>query len=265
MSTPVYSLHQGTIPLLISMPHVGTEIPADILEQMEPVATHLDDTDWHLPRLYDFAIAMGASVLIPTYSRYVIDLNRPSDNANLYPGQDTTSLCPIDTFHKKTLYAEGKTPSEEEIQRRVDTYWHPYHDALQAEIARLKLAHGGVCLWEAHSILSTVPRFFEGKLPDFNFGTLNGQTCAAGWGESLLSIVQQQDTYTGVLNGRFKGGYITRAYGNPAENIHSIQLELSQATYMEEVRPYSYTTTKAEPTQVILKALLNQCLSLLPK
>ncbi|WP_018152068.1 N-formylglutamate deformylase [Leeia oryzae] len=260
MNTPVFSLHQGSIPLLISMPHVGTEIPADILAQMEPVAQHLDDTDWHLPRLYDFAIGMGASVLIPTYSRYVVDLNRPSDNANLYPGQDTTSLCPVDTFHKAPLYATGNQPTEAEIQRRVGLYWQPYHQALQQEVARLKALHGRVCIWEAHSILSHVPRFFEGQLPDFNFGTLNGNTCKPGLGEALLDVVSRYPAYTGVLNGRFKGGQITRAYGKPDEDIHSIQLELSQATYMQESRPYPYLDEKASQVQPVIQDLLTTCL-----
>ncbi|SMF03057.1 N-formylglutamate deformylase [Pseudogulbenkiania subflava] len=256
MDTPIYTLHRGSAPLLISMPHVGTELPAELTGRLAPVAAELDDTDWHLPRLYDFAVALGASILIPRYSRYVVDLNRPPDNANLYPGQDTTGLCPVDTFAKVPLYRAGEEPDGAEIERRVERYWHPYHQALQDELARIKAEHGVALLWEAHSIRSEVPRFFEGKLPDFNLGSASGASCGAGLGERLLAVAQGFPAYSAVLNGRFKGGYITRAYGQPADGVHAIQLELSLATYMEEQAPYAYDEVRAARVQPVLRALL---------
>ncbi|ACD15949.1 N-formylglutamate deformylase [Paraburkholderia phytofirmans] len=258
---PVFSLHRGSLPLLISIPHLGTQIPADIAATMTPAAQRTDDCDWHLDRLYAFAKRMGASILAPTYARYVIDLNRPPDGANLYPGQDTTGLLPVDTFDKEPLYLDGQLPDEAETTRRRDAYWKPYHEALQGELAALKAKHGKVLLWEAHSIRSHVPRFFEGRLPDFNFGTSNGASAVAGLAEEMAATVEQYDGgYTAVANGRFKGGYITREYGQPSQGVHALQLELSQITYMEEHMPYAYDETLAAKVEPLLEALVVKAL-----
>lgn len=261
--TPVFSLHQGRLPLLISIPHLGTQIPADIAATMTPVAQRTDDCDWHLDRLYAFAKRMGASILSPTYARYVIDLNRPPDGANLYPGQDTTGLLPVDTFDKEPLYPDGRLPGEAEVARRRDAYWKPYHEALQGELAALKAKHGKVLLWEAHSIRSHVPRFFEGRLPDFNFGTANGASAVAGLAEEMAAIVgRHAGGYSAVANGRFKGGYITREYGQPSQGVHALQLELSQITYMEEHMPYAYDEALAAKVEPLLEALVVKALEI---
>jgi len=254
----VFTLKRGTAPLLISIPHAGTQIPADIAASMTPIAREVDDTDWRLERLYSFAVAMGASILVPANSRYVIDLNRPPDGANLYPGRDTTGLCPVDTFNSEPLYPAGGAPSDTQIAERRETYWRPYHDALAGELARLKAAHGKALLWEAHSIRSHVPRFFDGRLSDFNFGTAGGESAVAGLAEKLEAIVAGQGAYTAVANGRFKGGYITRHYGAPQDGIHAVQLELSQVTYMEETRPYAYYEARAARVAPLMRDLV-QC------
>jgi N-formylglutamate deformylase len=258
---PVFSLHRGSAPLLISIPHAGTYLPDEIVATMTPVARHVDDCDWHLERLYGFAKTLGASVLVPSHARYVVDLNRPPDDANLYPGQDTTGLVPVDTFDKTPLYEAGALPDAAEIARRRDLYWRPYHDALAEELARLKAAHGRVLLWEAHSIRSQVPRFFDGRLPDFNFGTSGGASAAAGLAEALAEGVRAHGGYTSVANGRFKGGYITRHYGAPEAGVQSVQLELVQDAYMEEVRPYAYDDTKAARVMPLLEALVSTALA----
>jgi N-formylglutamate deformylase len=259
--TPVFSLHQGSVPLLISIPHLGTQIPADIAATMTPVAPRTDDCDWHLDRLYGFAKRLGASILTPTYARYVVDLNRPPDGANLYPGQDTTGLLPVDTFDKEPLYLDGHLPDDAELARRRDAYWKPYHAALTSELAALKAKHGKVLLWEAHSIRSQVPRFFDGRLPDFNFGTSNGASAAPGIADELAALVERHGGYTAVANGRFKGGYITRQYGQPEQGVHAVQLELSQITYMEERRPYAYDESLAAKVAPLLEALLTTALA----
>lgn len=257
----VCSVRPGTLPLLISMPHVGTHIPADILATMTDVAREMDDCDWHLERLYAFAARRGASVLAPSHARYVVDLNRPPDNANLYPGQDTTGLLPVDTFDKAPLYHPGGEPTQAEAARRVARYWQPYHDALERTLAELKARHGAVLLWEAHSIRSHVPRFFEGRLPDFNFGTASGASAAPGMAQALADCATRQGGYTAVANGRFKGGYITRQYGRPEQGIHAVQLELSQVTYMQETRPYAYDEALAGRVEGVLEALLDEALA----
>ncbi|CAN7214376.1 N-formylglutamate deformylase [Caballeronia sp. LjRoot31] len=258
MTDQVFTLKRGTAPLLISIPHAGTQIPADIAASMTPIAREVDDTDWHLERLYAFAVEMGASILVPANSRYVIDLNRPPDGANLYPGRDTTGLCPVDTFNSEALYPAGAAPSDAQIAERREKYWRPYHDALTEELARLKAAHDKALLWEAHSIRSHVPRFFDGKLTDFNFGTAAGESAVAGLAEKLEAMVVGQGAYTAVANGRFKGGYITRHYGAPQDGIHAVQLELSQVTYMEETRPYAYDEARAARVAPLMRDLV-QC------
>ena len=261
-----FHFQPGDIPLLISMPHVGTSIPAEVRAQMSPVADKLTDTDWHLPLLYNMKSEIGASVIHAEYSRYVIDLNRSSDDNNLYPGLDTTGLCPIDTFAKEALYADGKIPDAVEVQRRIQHYWQPYHQQLQAELERLRAKHGIAILWDAHSIASQVPRFFQGKLPDLNFGTADQQSCASGLQQTLAATLQTAlktqatvPTYSHIFNGRFKGGYITRHYGQPTKNIHAVQLEMSQCIYMDEAAPYAYRADLAAQVQPLLRNLIAAC------
>ncbi|WP_413194782.1 N-formylglutamate deformylase [Pararobbsia alpina] len=258
---PIASLHRGTLPLLISIPHLGTHLPDDIAGTMTDVASRFDDTDWHLDRLYGFARDLGASILTPSYSRYVVDLNRPPDGASLYPGRDTTGLFPVDTFDKDALYLDGMAPDEATQAARRATYWQPYHDALRNELDRLKREHGRVLLWEAHSIRSVVPRLFEGRLPDFNFGTADDMSARPGLATLLSERVNQHGGYTSVGNGRFKGGYITRHYGTPDTGIHAVQLELTQISYMEEAAPYAYDEAKAKAIEPLLTALVTDALS----
>ena len=250
-----FKFRAGRAPLLVSMPHTGTYAPEPLLSRMTDEARELPDTDWHLERLYDFLDPLGASVLVATHSRYVVDLNRPPDNANLYPGQDTTPLVPLDTFHKQPLYHRGQEPDADEIFERVQVHWKPYHAQLSSELERLKQQHGYALLWDAHSIFSEVPRFFQGKLKDLNLGTADGHSCGAGIGEGLMGKVSR---YSAVLNGRFKGGYITRTYGDPANGVHAVQLELSEATYMNEAFPFEFREDLGARLRPQLRALVEE-------
>ncbi len=250
-----YQFKAGSIPLLVSMPHVGTDIPEHIAARMAPTAGERADTDWHLVKLYDFLGAMGASTLSARWSRYVIDLNRPPENTNLYPGQDTTGLCPVDTFHREPLYLEGQAPDQMEVRSRLDAYWKPYHEQLRAELERLLALHGRVVLWDAHSIASIVPRFFDGKLPDLNFGTADGHSCDKSLSDAIVAKALAQEQYSVALNGRFKGGYITRHYGQPATKVHAIQLEMCQSTYMNEDAPFDYRADLAGQVQDVLRSM----------
>lgn len=236
-----FLFHQGTAPLLISMPHAGTHVPPAIAARLTPEARQVPDTDWHLPRLYDFAQALGASILVATHSRYVVDLNRPPDGTSLYPGQSVTGLCPVDSFDDRPLYTRADdTPGDAEVAARRQTYWQPYHAQLRAELERMRAAHGVAVLWDAHSIRSVLPRFFEGRLPDLNLGTGDGISCDPALAQTLLGEARAATAYTAVLNGRFKGGHITRHYGAPARNIHAVQLEMTQCSYMQEAPPFDY-------------------------
>ena len=249
----------GTSPLLVSMPHIGTHIPPALASRMTEAALKLPDTDWHLEQLYDFLDDLGASTLAATHSRYVVDLNRAPDNANLYPGQDTTALVPVDTFAREPVYT-GAPPDDAEIAGRVQTHWKPYHAKLEQELARIHGAYGYALLWDAHSILSVVPRFFQGKLTDFNLGTVGGASCDAELGTRVHAAAQQATDYSVALNGRFKGGYITRRYGKPGEHVHAIQLELSEARYMNEQHPYAFREDFATRLRPHLRRLLETML-----
>ncbi|MFT4966384.1 MAG: N-formylglutamate deformylase [Colwellia sp.] len=252
-----YDLVTGSIGMLISMPHNGQLIPDSIASNMTLAGHQVPDTDWYMDKLYDFAQDLGISIIKPKYSRYVIDLNRNIDGINLYPGANSTELCPTTAFDLSPLYLTGQEPDEAEVQRRIDGYWQPYHQALKNTLAEMKARYGKVVLLDAHSILSKVPRFFEGQLPDFNFGSANGESCSA----ELINKVAQLDLspYSTVVNGRFKGGYITRGYGRPADNIHAVQLELSQHTYMDEPSD-QYNQEKAAKVKEKLQDFV-QCLA----
>ncbi|MEO8312493.1 MAG: N-formylglutamate deformylase [Caldimonas sp.] len=236
MSEQVFSLDRGTVPLLVSLPHVGTAIPDDLAPGLVPRALALEDTDWHLAEVYDFAFALGASVLVPRFSRYVIDLNRPPENAPIYPGANNTELVPTRFFSGDPLYRDGRVPDEREIERRRDTYWRPYHDAIARELDRLVAAHGHAILWDGHSIQAEVPWLFEGRLPDLNLGTAGGASCAPALRDALSAVLAAQSSFSHVTDGRFKGGYITRHYGRPQSRVHAVQLEMGLATYMDETR-----------------------------
>ncbi len=256
----VFRLHQGTAPLLLSMPHVGTHVPPAIAARLTDEARQVPDSDWHLERLYGFARDLGASILVATHSRYVVDLNRPPDGTSLYPGQSVTGLCPVDTFDDRPLYKLGDVPDAAEITARREAVWQPYHAQLEAELARIRAVHGVAMLWDAHSIRSVLPRFFEGRLPDFNLGTAQGTSCDAALAQAVFGIAQQAKAYTAVLNDRFTGGYITRHYGQPAQNVHAIQLEMTQCSYMEESLPFDYLPAVAAQVQPHLHKMLQAVL-----
>lgn len=255
-----FTLHRGRAPLLISLPHDGSFIPAEISARMHPAARRSPDTDWHVARLYEpLARELGASVLKPRASRYVVDLNRPADGHALYPGQRETGLVPRVGFDGEPLYLDGGMPDAAEIQRRVNEYWQPYHDALAQELARLRAEHGRVVLWEGHSIRSRVPMLFDGKLPDFNLGTAGGASCGDALQARLQASLAAQSGFSVAVNGRFKGGHITRHYGRPDDGVQAVQLELVQLNYMDEAS-FAYDEIKAPEVQAVIARLLRICL-----
>lgn len=253
--TDPYHFIPGTAPILISIPHAGTHLTPEVASGLSDAALPLSDTDWHIPKLYDFARALGASILVGQYSRFVIDLNRPSDDKPLYTTA-TTGLYPDTLFDGRATFKPGMTPTDAQRQQYLDEIWQPYHQKIQSELARMKQEFGYALLFDAHSIASVIPRLFDGQLPDLNLGTNSGESCAPALSEILEKTCQQQTRFTHVLNGRFKGGYITRAYGQPENDVHAVQLELAQVNYMEEIEPFSYSEDKASELQALLKPLL---------
>ena len=258
--TPIFQLQRGSVPLLVSLPHDGTRVPAAIAERLTPSARRVPDTDWHIARLYEFARTLGASVLVPVHSRYVIDLNRAEDDVSLYPGQNTTGLCPVVQFDGTPVYLDGAAPDEAEVRARVETYWRPYHTTLHAELARLHHAHGRVVLWEGHSIKGDLPFLFDGRLPDLNLGTAGGASCSPALQARLETVLAAQADYGWVANGRFKGGHITRHFGQPARGIEAVQLEISQRCYMDETR-FDWDADRAAALIPLLRALLDAAIA----
>ncbi len=250
----VFSFSKGELPLLVSIPHDGRELASGQAERMTAAAQALPDTDWHVRRLYTFAGNMGANVIAANYSRYVVDLNRSADDAVLYEGQVSTGLFPSRTFAGENIYESGGRVSADERRQRVNYFWRPYHEHIAAMLAAIRDRFGYALLWDAHSIASEVPLLFPGVLPDLNLGTDGGKSCAASVAESVMSKTNGAE-YSAVLNGRFRGGYITRHYGLPERNIHAIQLELSQRNYMDE-KDLRYDAERASKLAVAVENMM---------
>jgi N-formylglutamate deformylase len=257
--TGPFTFKAGAGPLLVSMPHVGTEVPDAIAARMTEVAKTVPDTDWHVDRLYDFLGELDASILAATQSRYVIDLNRAPDDRLLYPGASNTGLCPATTFGEDAIYLDGQEPDAAEIEARRAAVFRPYHERLASALAAIRERHGYALLWEAHSIRSRVPRFFEGRLPDLNLGSAGGVSADAKLIARLAHVAETvgvEAGYSFALDGRFKGGYITRAFGDPGNGVHAIQLELSQITYMDEAPPFGFREDLANRIRPVLRRFL---------
>ena len=250
----VFRHHSGDSPLLISVPHDGRDIPDTIGERMTEAGRSIPDTDWDVARLYEFATDLGASTVIANFSRYVVDLNRSADDLSLYPGQVATGLCPEETFAGEAIYRSGGVDDDEKAHR-VDQYWRPYHEHIRDTLASLRAQHGFALLWDAHSIPSIVPRLFDGELPELNLGSNSGASCDAAI-EGAVFDVAQGSSFDAVLNGRFKGGYITRHYGRPENGVQALQLEIAQRAYWSE-ETGSFNTKMAAVLRDTLRTMLN--------
>lgn len=233
---PIFSFQRGQTPLLVSVPHAGTDIPADIRKRLTGLALQLPDTDWFVDRLYQWVTDEGAGLLVANYSRYVIDLNRPPDNAALYASAGP-GLLPQESFDGSPVYKIGLIPDKEESDQRLQKFWQPYHEKLTIELQDIKQRFGYAILLDAHSIRSQVPMLFAGKLADLNLGSYRGASSNSDLVAASFAALNKNTEYSTVLDGRFQGGYITRHYGQPHNNIHALQLEMSQSIYMNEEPP----------------------------
>ena len=252
--SPVQVKH-GDSPLILGQPHGGSFVPDEIWAWFNDNGRKLADTDWHIGRLYE-GISPSATVVSATFHRYVIDANRDPSGASLYPGQNTTGLCPLIDFDGAAIYQRGHEPTPKAIDARRANFHARYHKALATEIERVKALHGFAIVYDCHSIRSHIPFLFEGTLPDLNIGTDNGKTCSPKIQDAVVEIAKASD-YTSVLNGRFRGGWTTRHYGQPSSGVHAIQMEVAQSAYLEtEVLPWAYSEAKASRLRPILKNIL---------
>lgn len=250
----IFNFHEGEAPLLVSVPHDGRLIPDGQRARMTDAGLAIPDTDWHVAQLYGFAAELGASLLVARHSRYVVDLNRPPDDESLYEGRVATGLCPRYTFAGEPLYHDDAPVQQAEVATRTERYWRPYHERLVMALDAIRARHGCAFLWDAHSIPSRVPRLFDGELPVLNLGNFDGVSCDPGLARELHGIASASP-YDSVLNGRFKGGYITRHYGDPANGVQAMQLELAQRAYMDEVSR-QFDASLASKLRHTLRALL---------
>jgi N-formylglutamate deformylase len=269
--TPWLTVQEGDAPLLLTMPHTGTTVPAAIEQELTSGWLARKDTDWWVDRLYGFAGQIGATVVRTEISRTVIDANRDPSGVSLYPGLATTELCPTTTFDGEPLYRAGGTPPAAEIAARRRQYFEPYHRAVQAQLVRLRGRHHAVVLYDCHSIRSRVPRLFDGTLPNFNLGTFNGASCAAALTARIETLCDAAAGagFSRVTNGRFKGGYTTRHYGRPGEGVHALQMELACRGYLREPTgelapqswPCPYDEAFAAPLRAVLERVLAACIT----
>lgn len=260
MTPDLFHFRSGDGPLLVSFPHVGIFLPEEIAQRMTDTGLQLGDTDWHVDLLYRFLEAMDVTTIAATHSRYVVDLNRDPEGGKLYPGRFETGVCPTASFHEQPLYRDGQLPGEMEIAERVARYWQPYHDRLRAELASIREAHGFALLLDAHSIISVVPELFEGRLPDLNLGTAGGASCDPVFQDAARAAFERQQRFSHVVNGRFKGGYITRHYGQPGQGVHAMQLEMAMSGYLDESQPDEFDEARAQPLQSFLKSFVDALL-----
>lgn len=231
--TDCFTFTMGDSPLLISIPHDGCALAPGMAERMTATGLELPDTDWHVRQLYEFSASLGTSIVAANFSRYVVDLNRASTDEALYAGQLSTGLCPLETFSGAAIYREGQACDSAEQLERVRSYWQPYHAMIGDELGNIRKRFGYALLWDAHSIPGEVPLLFDGVLPDLNIGTNDGKSCDSRI-EGAVVALAAASPYSVAVNGRFKGGFITRHFGQPDSNIHAIQLELTQRSYMDE-------------------------------
>ncbi len=253
-----------SVPLIVNVPHAGVYLPPSIAQSLTAAGLRVPDTDWHVDKLYDFVPSMGATLMVATHSRIVVDLNRDHLGAEMYPGVSNTEICPTSTFHDEPVYVAGMAPDAAVVASRIEHYWLPYHAQLAAEIARINARHGFCVVFDGHSIVSEAPRFFAGRLPDLNLGTADGRSCALSLAQTAFASLTGAAGFTAVHNGRFKGGYITRHYGNPGNSVHALQLEMAQCCYMDEAEPHTYAERRAAPLKVVLKQLLGKLLDWRP-
>ncbi len=254
----------GDGPIILCQPHGGTYVPDAILAAFNANGRKLADTDWHITRLY-VGLCEGATVVKANFHRYVIDANRDPAGQSLYPGQNTTGLCPLTDFYGEAIYQPGMEPDEAEIAVRTETWHRPYHQALEAEIARVQANHGYAIVFDCHSIRSHIPFLFEGALPDFNIGTNGGETCDPSIEHTVLDTCSHANDFTHVLNGRFKGGWTTRHYGSPQDDVHAIQMEIAQRQYMDEFAPWRWREERALKVRAVLKSLFIELNTLAPQ
>lgn len=254
MMHPV-EITKGDSPVILGQPHGGTWLPDGVAERLNESGRELADTDWHIGRLYD-GLLPGATVVRATFHRYLIDANRDPAGTSLYPGQNTTALCPVTDFDGRPIWVEGGEPDTDEIAARRDAFHAPYHTALEAEVRRVKARHGVAVVFDCHSIRSEIPFLFPGTLPVFNIGTNGGETCSAAMTEAVLAACDRSGFST-VLNGRFRGGWTTRRYGRPGEGVHAIQMEIAQRAYLSaESHPWTFDADRAGKLRAVLVPIL---------
>ncbi|GAA4113631.1 N-formylglutamate deformylase [Aquimarina addita] len=245
------------VPILISIPHAGTQFPVEIKHYYKKkMRNHLDDTDWYVHKLYEFAPSLGITIIKANLSRWVIDLNRDPKSIPLYTDNRLiTAITPITDFYGNNIYTSSSSePDPIEIQRRLDLYYWPYYRQIETLIADLKKKFGKVLLWDAHSIRHLVSTIQKKPFPDMILGNNDQKTAHP---QLILTALEKlrSKKFEVAHNTPFKGGHITRYFGKPAQNVHALQLEMNKILYMDD-NEITYNTKRASEVQEVLQDTL---------
>ncbi|WP_411029920.1 N-formylglutamate amidohydrolase [Spongiimicrobium sp. 3-5] len=242
------------VPIVISVPHSGTGFPKEVKGLYKKrMRKHLDDTDWYVHKLYKFAPSLGITLIRANLSRWVIDLNRDPKSVPLYNDQRliTSNTPTTDFFGNKIYKSSSFEPDQEEKTRRLKAYYNPYYDKLMALLAERKKQFGHVLLWDAHSIRHRVSTIQETPFPDMILGNNDEKTASPLLINTALKGLRSGN-FKVSHNSPFKGGHITRYFGKPEENVHTLQLEMNKILYMDD-NEITYNKTRAKQVQKVLK------------
>ncbi len=235
-----------TLPIVVDVPHAGEWIPEEIAEEMV-VGDRLlrRDLDLYVDRFWADAPREGAPLVASNVSRYVIDLNRAADDVSpeaveggekIYePGYyQERGVVWRETTGGTAVMDEPLTP--EAFERRLEAIYRPYHRALTDEIERTRREFGHCILVDGHSMPSTGRQGHSDpgrRRADIVPGDVDGASCA----RTVRWTVEQHyrdHGYSVRSNDPYQGGWITRHYGEPARDVHAIQIEVNRDLYMDE-------------------------------
>ncbi len=245
---------QPIVPIILSVPHCGTDFPDEIRNDYVPeMMAAPDDTDWFVHQLYNFATELGITIIHAKYSRWAIDLNRDPESAPLYDdGRIITGLTTTTDFFGKSIYiSDDRIPDQKEVERRLTEYYWPYYNKIQDLLDERLATFGKALLWDAHSIRHFVPTIRKEIFPDMILGNNDETTAHPELIETALHGLTS-GKFGVNHNTPFKGGHITRYFGKPEQNIHALQLEMNKILYMDD-EERNFHEERANEMRAVLK------------
>lgn len=229
-------------PVIVEVPHAGLWVDGPALATLAAAARSIGrDADLYVDELYADAPSRGATMLVAHVSRYVVDLNRSERDLDHESVEGAPANARATRGIVWRLTSEGTRVldgaiSKAELERRLDTYYRPYHNALTRLIARKRAQFGHALVVAAHSMPS-VGRAAHGdpqaKRADVVPGTRQ-RTSAAGRFIDAVDAHARAHTLSVAHDDPYQGGFTTLHYGRPADDVHVVQVELARRLYMDE-------------------------------